>query len=146
MMIGIVGENCSGKSMLAQKIQAVLGAEIISGRDYLRLAKSESEATALFKEKLKNAVNADNIIYVTSEKEEAAFLPDGAVKILVYADLETIKERFRQRMHGNLPQPVALMLEKKHGMFDSGDYDFRFDGVNGDADELCKLLSEYGRD
>ena len=49
-------------------------------------------------------------------------------------------------MHVNLPQPVAQMLEKKHGMFDSGDYDFRYDGVDGDTDEICKLLSEYGKE
>jgi len=146
MIIGIIGENCSGKSTLANKIQTALGGQIITGRDYFRLAKSESEATALFKEKLKNAQNGDNIIYVTSEKEQVALLPDGAVKILVYADLETVKERFKKRMHGNLPQPVAKMLEMKHGMFDSGEYDFRFDGVNGDADEFCKLLSKYGKE
>ena len=146
MIIGVIGENCSGKSTLAKKIQTDLGGQIITGRDYLKLAKSESEATALFKEKLKNAQNGDNIIYVTSEKEQVVLLPGGAVKILVCADLETIKERFKKRMHGNLPQPVAQMLEKKHGMFDSGDYDFRFDGVNGDADEFCKLLSEYKKE
>jgi adenylate kinase family enzyme len=146
MIIGIIGENCSGKSTLAKKIQTDLDGQIITGRDYLKLAKSESEATALFKEKLKNAQNGDNIIYVISEKEQVALLPDGTVKILVCADLETIKERFKKRMHGNLPQPVAQMLEKKHGMFDSGDYDFRYDGVDGDADEICKLLSEYGKE
>ena len=44
MVIGIIGENCSGKSTLAEKIKAELGAEIITGKDYLRMAKSESEA------------------------------------------------------------------------------------------------------
>ena len=65
---------------------------------------------------------------------------DGAVRILVYADLPTIKERFKDRMHGNLPAPVAQMLEKKHGIFDDGSYDYRFDGVNGDAASLCDEL------
>lgn len=143
MIIGIIGENCSGKSTLAQEIQLALGGEIMSGRDYLRLAKSESEATALFKEKLKNAENGDNIIYVISEKEQVSLLPEGAVRILVYADIETIKERFCNRMHGNLPQPVAQMLEKKHGMFDSGEYNFRYDGASGNANDLCKMLIEY---
>ncbi len=40
-------------------------------------------------------------------------------------------------MHGNLPAPVAQMLEKKHRMFDGGTYDYRIDGVNGDAASLC---------
>ena len=45
-------------------------------------------------------------------------------------------------MHGNLPVPVAQMLEKKHGIFDNGTYDYRFDGVNGDAVSLCAELEK----
>ena len=47
-------------------------------------------------------------------------------------------------MHGNLPAPVAQMLEKKHGIFDGGDYDYRFDGVSGDPAALCALLKGEG--
>ena len=43
-------------------------------------------------------------------------------------------------MHGDLPAPVAQMLEKKHGVFDAGTYDYRFDGVHGDAAALCEEL------
>lgn len=31
--------------------------------------------------------------------------------------LATIKERFAQRMHGHLPEPVSRMLERHHGKF-----------------------------
>ena len=44
MLIGIIGENCSGKSTLANAVKASLGAEVITGKDYLRMAKSEAEA------------------------------------------------------------------------------------------------------
>ena len=142
MVIGIIGENCSGKSTLADKIKESLGAEIVTGKDYLRMAKSESEARRLFRKKLEDAVTTDSIIYVISEPDHVGLLPDGAVKILVSADLDTIKERFRARMHGNLPAPVAGMLEKKHGMFDSGDYDYRYDGVHGDPAALCEELKK----
>ena len=142
MLIGIIGENCSGKSTLAEKIKDVTGAEVISGKDYLRMAKSESEAQSLFREKLKASVRGDHLIYVISEPEQVSLLPEGAVKILVSADLDTIKERFSARMHGHLPAPVAMMLEKKHGMFDNGSYDYRFDGVSGDAGALCAALKE----
>ena len=57
MVIGIIGENCSGKSTLAEKIKAEFGAEIVTGKDYLRMAKSESEAVSLFREKLRRAVS-----------------------------------------------------------------------------------------
>ena len=140
MVIGIIGENCSGKSTLAEKIKGTLGGEVVTGKDYLRMAKSESEARALFREKLKSAVSGSNIIYVISEPDHVALLPAGAVRILVSADINTIKERFKARMHGNLPAPVAGMLEKKHGMFDSGSYDYHYDGVNGDPASLCEAL------
>lgn len=140
MVIGIIGENCSGKSTLAEAIQKDIHAEIVTGKDYLRMAKSESEAAALFRKKLADAVSGANIIYVISEPEQIKLLPDGAVRILVYADIETIKERFKARMHGNLPAPVAQMLERKHGIFDGEAYDYRFDSVNDDAASLCAAL------
>lgn len=142
MLIGIIGENCSGKSTLASSIRKEIGAEVITGKDYLRMAKSESESIALFKKKLLKAVSGENIIYVISEPEHIKLLPDGTIKILVYADIDTIKERFKVRMHGNLPAPVAQMLEKKHGIFDEGTYDYRFDGVNDDATSLCSELKD----
>ena len=146
MVFGIIGENCSGKSTLAERIKETLGGEIITGKDYLRMAKSESEAVSLFREKLSRAVSGDNIIYVIADQEHVNLLPDGAVRILVTADLGTIKERFRARMHGNLPAPVALMLERKHGLFDSGEYDYHFDGAKGDAESFCEVLKCDKRD
>ena len=144
MVIGIIGENCSGKSTLAESIQKELRGEIVTGKDYLRLAKSESEARMVFQKKLKNAVSGSNVIYVISEPEQLSLLPEEAIRILVSADLDTIKARFRARMHGNLPAPVAEMLEKKHGIFDDGDYDYRYDGVSGDPDALCASLRGEG--
>ena len=144
MVIGVIGENCSGKSTLAEAIRAAVGGEIVTGRDYLRLARSESAAKALFRSRLEEAVNGDSIVYVISEPEQLDLLPEGAVRILVTADLDTIKERFRARMRGNLPAPVEKMLENKHGMFDGGTYDYRFDGTGGDAAALCEALKNRG--
>ena len=123
MLIGIIGENCSGKSTLAAAIRQAVSAEII-------------------REKLLGAVSGENLIYVISEPEQIRLLPEGAVRILVRADLDSIKERFRLRMRGNLPAPVEKMLESKHGMFDSGDYDYCFDGVKGNAAALCDALKK----
>ncbi|MBQ1343064.1 MAG: hypothetical protein IIY40_02755 [Firmicutes bacterium] len=142
MVIGIIGENCSGKSTLARKIKEALGAEIVTGKDYLRMAKTESEAILLFKEKLARAMSVDHVIYVISEPEHIGLLPEGAIKILVSADLDTIKERFKARMRGDLPAHVSRMLEKKHGMFDGGTYDYRYDGASGNAATLCAALKE----
>lgn len=77
MVIGIIGENCSGKSTLAEKIGKAMDAEIITGKDYLRMARSESEAKALFREKMKAAVSGNNLIYVISDPEHLELLPGG---------------------------------------------------------------------
>ena len=58
-----------------------------------------------------------------SEPDQLDLLPKGAMRILVSADLDAIKARFRARMHGVLPVPVEWMLESKHGMFDHCAYD-----------------------
>ena len=133
MVIGIIGENCTGKTTLAVEIQKRIGGEIVTGKDYLRLAKSEAMAAALFKKKLKEALTGETILYVISEQDQLKFLPEGALRILVKASIETIKERFKARMQGNLPAPVEQMLERKHGMFDAGTYDHVFDSDSDDV-------------
>ena len=132
MVIGIFGESCTGKSTLAEKIAAGFPCEIFTGKDYLRLAKNENIAKVMFQKKLTAAVDGENIIYVISEKEHLPMLPEGALRILVTADLEQIKSRFTQRMRGNLPAPVSAMLEKKHGCFDAEPHDIHV--ISGETD------------
>ena len=132
MVIGIFGESCTGKTTLARRIADGIPCELFTGKDWLRLAKNENIARAMFQKKLTAAVSGENIIYVISEREHMALLPQGAVRILVTADLEQIKSRFAQRMRGTLPPPVAAMLERKHGCFDAEPYDIRV--VSGETD------------
>ena len=132
MVIGIFGESCTGKSTLAEKIATSFPCEVFTGKDYLRLAKNENIAKVMFQKKLTAAVSCENIIYVISEKEHLSLLPEGALRILVTADLELIKSRFAKRMHGNLPAPVDAMLEKKHGCFDAESHDIHM--VSGETD------------
>ena len=140
MVIGIFGESCTGKSTRAEKIAACLPCEILTGKDYLRLAKNENIAKAMFQKKLAAAVNGDNIIYVISEMEHLPLLPEGALRILVTADLELIKDRFAQRMRGNLPDPVAAMLEKKHGCFDAQPHDIHVISGETDIDSVVETV------
>ena len=132
MVIGIFGESCTGKTTLARRIADGIPCELFTGKDWLRLAKNENIARTMFQKKLTAAVSGENIIYVISEREHLALLPQGAVRILVTADLEQIKSRFAQRMRGTLPPPVAAMLERKHGCFDAEPYDIRV--VSGETD------------
>lgn len=140
MVIGIIGESCTGKSTLADKLKSLLGAEVYTGKDYLRLAKNEAIAKQLFQKKLEDAVSGAHIVYVISEKEHLPLLPDGAFRVLVTADLDIIKERFAQRMRGNLPAPVATMLERKHGCFNDQKYDVRVISERDDLDEICSVI------
>lgn len=131
MVIGVIGESCVGKSTLAKHLAKEINAEVFHGNDYLRLEKDENNAKKIFVEMLKNAVKGSHIIYVISEKEHLTFLPDDAIRVLITADLKTIKNRFAARTNGILPKPVELMIEKKHGMFDN---------------EICNLHFECGRE
>ena len=118
MLIAIIGENCVGKSTLANRINEKMAAKIYSGKDYLRLEKNPSAALEKFRAILKEAVTQDNVIYMITEKEHVELLPEGAFRIVLTAELDVIKERFKERMGGNLPMPVEKMLEAKHGMYD----------------------------
>lgn len=138
MVIAILGESCVGKSTIAEKLASRLNAEVFSGKDYLKLAKSESMAALLFKKKL--AAPDGNILYVISEKEQLALLPEDCLRVLVTASLDTILERFAQRMHGQLPAPVAAMLERKHGQFDSEPCAIHINADAQSSEEACALI------
>ncbi len=140
MVIGIFGESCTGKSTLAEKIASGFPCEVFTGKDYLRLAKNENIANVMFQKKLNAAINGENIIYVISETEHLPLLPEGALRILVTADLELIKSRFAQRMRGNLPAPVATMLEKKHGCFDAQSHDIHVISEETDLDAIVAQI------
>ena len=87
-------------------------------------------------------MSGENIIYVISEKEHLSLLPEGALRILVTADLELIKARFAQRMRGVLPAPVTAMLEKKHGCFDGEPHDLRVISGETDLDAAVARIME----
>ena len=143
MVIGIFGESCTGKSTLAEKIASSFPCEVFTGKDYLRLAKNETIAKAMFGKKLTAAVTGEHIIYVISEKEHLPLLPEGALRILVTAELELIKSRFAQRMRGNLPAPVAAMLEKKHGCFDAEPHNIKVVSGETDLDTVVEQIKSH---
>ena len=140
MVIGIFGESCTGKSTLADKLKESIHAQVYTGKDYLRLEKNEAAAKQSFQAKLRGAINGENIIYVISEKEHLLLLPEGSIRVLVTADLETIKTRFAERMHGNLPAPVAVMLERKHGCFDTEPHDIHVISEQTSVDDICRKI------
>ena len=141
MLIAIIGENCVGKTTLANKINQSFFATVYSGKDYLRLEKNPSVALEKFKSMLKDATTGDNVIYLITESEHLKLLPDGAFKIVLTADLQTIKLRFKERMRGNLPMPVEKMLEAKHGAFDNLNCNLKLDG-NYDINDVIVAIKQ----
>ena len=107
------------------KINEKFNGKIYSGKDYLRLEKNPTVAEEKFKSLLRDAVYGENVIYIITEKEHLDFLPEKAFKIVLTADLQTIKERFKARMRGILPPPVEKMLENNHGKFDNLECDVK---------------------
>ncbi|HML67585.1 MAG TPA: hypothetical protein PKA81_04255 [Clostridia bacterium] len=146
MVICLFGENCTGKSSIADVLSVRLNATRITGKDYLRLAKSEAEAKRTFAALLSERLGSDQaLVYVASEPEQLALLPAGVVRVLITAELPRIKERFAARMGGKLPAPVEAMLERKHGMFDALPCELRIhtEGVSAEsaAGQILSLLS-----
>lgn len=143
MLIAIFGESCTGKSTLAELLAQKLNAQVFTGKDYLRLAKNEAIAKNLFQNQLRDALVGSNLIYVISEKQHLALLPEGCIRILVTADLDTIKERFKTRMHGNLPAPVAAMLERNHGCFAQEPCHIHMQSGVTDPEEVWMQIQKY---
>ena len=60
---------------------------------------------------------------------------------MVTADLEVIKARFAKRMGGNLPAPVAAMLERKHGCFDMEPHDIHVISGHTSSEDVCRKIA-----
>ena len=140
MVIALMGDSCVGKSTIAALLQTKRNAELFSGKDYLRLAKSESAAEALFRKRLAEAVTGKDVIYILSETEQINFLPEGSRNILITASLESIKRRFTARMHGQLPAPVSAMLERRYGQFERERYEIKIDTEILSPEEACNEI------
>ena len=140
MVFGVFGGGGTGKSTRAGGLKGRLEAEIYTGRDFVGLPKHDAEAKNRCQEKLQAAMAEGHGIYVIAEGEHLSLLPEGAVRVLVTADLETIKARFARRMNGALPAPVAGMLERKHGMFDNEPHHVHVKSGETEPDAACEQI------
>jgi predicted kinase len=144
MLYIFAGQSCTGKSTVAEKMKGHIDAEIFAGKDYLKMAKSESEAWRLFYDRLVNAANKqESIIYVITEAEQLAKVKmiEGARVIKFAASLDVVKSRFAQRMKGNLPQPVEKMLEKQYQQWENQDADIVIDtSKDTNIDDIVSMI------
>ena len=147
MLFIFMGQSCTGKSTAADKLKEQMNVEIYSGKDYLRMAKNESEAWKLFYDKLeKAAINKDkskeSIIYVITEIEllNRVKAIEDAYMIKFNAPLEIIKSRFADRMNGRLPQPVEKMIERQYLEWESITGDLNIDTSDNDMEEIIDFI------
>ena len=118
MLFVFMGPSCSGKSTAGEIVGKRTGAKIYSGKDYLRLAKAEGEAWRVFQEKMVEAAGhgkEESLIFVCTEKElfDRISVKENIFTVRFTATPEDIKRRFAERMRGNLPKPLEMMLEKQ---------------------------------
>lgn len=149
MLYLFMGQSCTGKSTLADQMKAKFGAEVYSGKDYMRMAKNENEAWNTFYKLLENAAidkSPENIlIYVITEKEHLNRLSslEGVKTVKFTASLQIIKERFAQRMRGNLPIPVEKKLEIQYKEWEMEKGDLIIDTTESiDVDEQISKLQK----
>lgn len=143
MVVGIFGENCTGKSAIAGLLKERLCAEVYNGKDYLRFAKNETDAKKAFSAMLAEYTAGNRaVVYVAAEPEQLLLLPENCLRVLVTAELSVIKGRFAARMGGKLPPPVEAMLERKHGVFDGAPHDVWVQtGEQSAADACSRIVS-----
>lgn len=148
MLYIFMGQSCTGKSAVADKIKELIGAEVFTGKDYSRMAKNENEAWRLFYEKLSDAasnedLSEETIIYLITERAQLDRIIDieGSCKVKFTASLDTIKSRFAQRMHGKLPQSVENMLNNQYEEWKTIKGDINVDTtVDNDIEEIVDLI------
>jgi predicted kinase len=150
MLLLFFGPSCSGKSSTADIVASRIGAQVWTGRDYLRLATQEPDAWKAFIEMMKKAAaekshEKGSLIYVTTESP--APIPELSTMSQVYtirftADLTTLTLRFAPRTGGQVPAPVVTMLERTKQVTDSAQCDLSIDSTNREPEEIVGELND----
>jgi hypothetical protein len=150
MLYLFFGPSCSGKSTVAKLVAKETGADVWTGKDYLRLAKHEPDALKVFADLLTQATvdsgaTTPHLIYVMTDPPEsipaiAALTPKCQIRIT--ASLETLTERFAPRTGGTIPPPLVKMLERAKNAMDHCPADLSFDTTEKSAESVtAKILS-----
>ncbi len=113
MLIVLFGPSCSGKSSTAKELAARLACEVSTGKDYLRLAPSETEAWQLFGDRMRAAAasDTDSLVYVVAGDSPALAVP-GAVRVRFTASLDALCARFAARGQ-QIPAPALRNMMQR---------------------------------
>lgn len=147
MLFIFAGPSCTGKSSVAAELEKLIQVEVYSGKDYLRMGKNQQEAWRQFYNKLELASKtkgsvAASLIYIITEPlelEKVAGIKDS-VQIKFTADSEVIKERFRERMKGNLSKSVEAMIVRQLDTWKDIDTEFTVNTSLKTPSEIVKEI------
>lgn len=149
MLLIFMGPSSTGKSTVADNFKKTIGLTVYSGNDYLRMAKNENEAWDLFYDKLLEAskiksLSKDSIVYVITEKDvyEELQTIENAYFVKFTSTFETIKDRFTQRLRGNLVPPLEKMLEKQLSDWNEVNANLTIDTTDVEASEVTRQIQE----
>lgn len=149
MLFLFIGPSCSGKSSVAGELSTMIHSEIFSGKDYLRLAKNETDAWKMFQTRLLKATESNHknsLIYVVSDKNILLKLDSigGANRVKFTAGIDTLKERFGKRTGGLVPPSVEAMLKRQIADWDNTLADIEINSSNGSSPkEVAESIFSY---
>lgn len=152
MFIMFVGPSCGGKSSTAKVFQEKFGLKIYTGKDYLRLAKSETDAWKVFTEICQTAKEnkqlcSHSVIYIASETDKFSDLAKiSSFTVHFDASQEILEKRFAPRTGGFVPPPIKKMIEKQKNNWLAVEADFHIDTTESTADysaeKVLQMVSE----
>ncbi|MDD2201899.1 MAG: hypothetical protein PHP20_03900 [Firmicutes bacterium] len=150
MLYILMGQSCTGKSTAARSLQKLTGAEVFTGRDYLRMGSNENAAWQNFIDRLASAAGSEDastsIIYVLTERDDLSGLSmlDDAIRVKFTASIDTIRSRFAQRMNGHLPTPVEKMLDRQFEAWKDVEADLYVDTTEErSSDEIARTILDF---
>lgn len=146
MLYVLCGPSCAGKSTVAAALKERLGARVYTGKDYLRLARSEAEARACLLRELRERAGADShAAVVLTETDLVAELRAiaGARFVRCTAPKEILIERFIARSGGKANPAFAAMIDRQAQKWDAIPCDSVVD-TGGSADVEASIAMILG--
>lgn len=149
MLLILMGASCTGKSSAAECISKEKNLRVFTGKDYLRLGRSESEARKKFDEMLKEASSSRewterSLLYIITDISDIDKIKsEHAVRVLFTADTALVKERFSRRMNGHLPKPLEMMLEKQLKNWENVSSDLSLDTTELKPQEITNTIMSF---
>jgi len=139
MLIIFMGQSCSGKNAAANEFRKHCNVTMIKGRDYLSLDPDETTAKKKFIEMMteaqSNPMLDGSLVYITNSSATPAKLErfEKAVRIRFSADIETIRNRHRERLAGFIPRAIDATIDSQFAVWNSIPADYVVD-TSGEHD------------